>query len=227
MEADSEPLSDDIDALKAEVAAGRARAAADQALIAHQQLQIAKLRHQLYGQRSERAARLIEQMELGLEELEAAASEDEIAAEQAAARTTNVAPFTRKRPSRQPFPEHLPRERVVEPAPATCLCCGGVRLRKLGEDVTETLEVIPRIWKVIQYVREKFTCRDCEAISQPPAPFHVTPRGWGGPSLLAMIMFEKFGQHQPLNRQAERYAREACRSACPRWLTRWARAQRR
>jgi transposase len=78
----------------------------------------------------------------------------------------------------------------------------------LGEDVTETLEVIPRSWKVIQHVREKFTCRDCEAISQPPAPFHVTPRGWAGPGLLAMIMFEKFGQHQPLNRQAERYARE-------------------
>src|SRR6202051_1363330 len=52
------------------------------------------------------------------------------------------------------------------------------------------------------------TCRDCERISQPPAPFHVTPRGWAGASLLAMIMFEKFGQHQPLNRQAERYHRE-------------------
>src|SRR5271154_2530511 len=208
METDSEPLPDDIDALKAEVAAGRARAAADQALIAHQQLQIAKLRHQLYGQRSERAVRLLDQMELGLEELESAATEDEIAAEQAAARTTNVAAFARKRPSRQPFPGHLPRERVVEPAPAACLCCGGARLRKLGEDVTETLEVIPRSWKVIQHVREKFTCRDCGAISQPPAPFHVTPRGWAGPSLLAMIVFGKKGQHQPLNRQAERYARE-------------------
>ena len=57
-------------------------------------------------------------------------------------------------------------------------------------------------------MREKFTCRDCETISQPPAPFHVVARGWAGPSLLAMILFEKFGQHQPLNRQAERYARE-------------------
>ncbi|HYN45060.1 MAG TPA: IS66 family transposase, partial [Allosphingosinicella sp.] len=70
------------------------------------------------------------------------------------------------------------------------------------------LEVIPRQWKVIQTVREKFTCRDCERITQPPAPFHPTPRGWAGPSLLAMIIFEKFGQHQPLNRQAERYERE-------------------
>ncbi len=78
----------------------------------------------------------------------------------------------------------------------------------MGEDITETLEVIPRRWKVIQTVREKFSCRDCERISQPPAPFHPTPRGWAGPSLLAMIIFEKYGQHQPLNRQAERYARE-------------------
>ncbi len=60
----------------------------------------------------------------------------------------------------------------------------------------------------VQTVREKFTCRDCEKISQAPAPFHVTPRGWAGSSLLAMILFEKYGQHQPLNRQSERYARE-------------------
>lgn len=68
--------------------------------------------------------------------------------------------------------------------------------------------MIPRSWKVIQHVREKVSCRDCETISQAPAPFHVIPRGWAGPSLLAMILFEKYGQHQPLNRQAERYARE-------------------
>jgi transposase len=177
-------------------------------LIAHQQLQIAKLTRALYGPRSERTVRLLDQMELGFEELESAASEDEIAAEIAAAKTTNVVAFTRKRPSRQPFPEHLPRERVVEPGPTSCLCCGGARLRKLGEDITETLEVIPRQWKVIQHVREKFTCRDCEKISQAPAPFHVVARGWAGPSLLAMILFEKYGQHQPLNRQAERYAKE-------------------
>ena len=68
--------------------------------------------------------------------------------------------------------------------------------------------VIPRQWKVVQTVRERFSCRDCEKIAQPPAPFHVTPRGFAGPNLLAMILFEKFGQHQPLNRQSERYARE-------------------
>jgi transposase len=192
----------------AELALARARNADDAATIARQNLEIAKLKRQIYGPRSERTARLLDQMELELEELEAAATEDEIAAERAATRTTSVAPFTRKRPSRQPFPEHLPRERVVIPAPTTCDCCGGARLRKLGETITETLEVIPRQWKVIQHVRERMTCRDCEKISEPPAPFHVTPRGWAGPNLLAMLFFEKFGQHQPLNRQAERYARE-------------------
>ena len=169
---------------------------------------IEKLRRELYGQRSERKARLLDQLELKLEELEANATEDELAAEQAAAKTSTVKAFTRRRPSRKPFPAHLPRERVVVPAPEVCGCCGSERLAKLGEDVTETLEVIPRQWKVIQTVREKFTCRDCEKISQAPAPFHVTPRGWAGPSLLAMILFEKYGQHQPLNRQSERYARE-------------------
>jgi transposase len=194
--------------LEAEFALARAKNADDAATIAAQNLEIAKLKRQIYGPRSERTARLLDQMELELEELEADATEDEIAAERAAAKTTNVAPFTRKRPSRQPFPEHLPRERVVVPAPTACDCCGGTRLRKLGETITETLEVIPRQWKVIQHVREKMTCRDCETISEPPAPFHVTPRGWAGPSLLAMLLFEKFGQHQPLNRQAERYGRE-------------------
>ncbi|MFM2281820.1 MAG: hypothetical protein RLZZ444_4051, partial [Pseudomonadota bacterium] len=139
---------------------------------------------------------------------EASASEDDLAAEMAAASTTNVAPFERKRPARKPFPEHLPRERVIIPPPCSCPACGGTRLSKLGEDVTETLEVIPRAWKVIQTVREKFSCRDCETITQPPAPFHVVPRGWAGPSFLAMLLFEKYGQHQPLNRQAERFARE-------------------
>lgn len=93
-------------------------------------------------------------------------------------------------------------------APRACQPYRAKTKGKMGEDVTETLGVIPRQWKVVQTVREKFTCRACEKISQAPAPFHPTPRGWAGPNLLAMILFEKFGQHQPLNRQAERYAKE-------------------
>ena len=200
--------SHDTEALKAALAASEARASAAEAQIAALTLMIEKLRRALYGRRSERKERLLDQMELALDELTASATEDELAAEKAAARTTEVKGFVRRRPSRKPFPDHLPRERVVVPGPTSCTCCGSERLSKIGEDMTETLEVIPRRWKVIQTVREKFTCRDCERISQPPAPFHVTPRGWAGPNLLATILFEKYGQHLPLNRQRERYARE-------------------
>jgi len=195
------------DAAESELAQARAVVSTSEAMIKHLRLEIAKLRRAQYGHSSERRARLIDQMELQLEELEAAATEDEIVAEKAA-KTTQVAGFERRRPARKPFPDHLPRERVVVEAPTACSCCGSDRIVKMGEDITETLEVIPRQWKVIQTVREKFTCRHCETISQPPAPFHATPRGWAGPNLLATILFEKFGQHQPLNRQAERYARE-------------------
>lgn len=198
MDAAAKALFDENAALKAERAVARAKASEDMALIAAQRLQIAKLQRQIHGQKSERSARLLDQLSLELEELEANATEDELAAEHAVARTTTVAGFTRKRPERNTFPEHLPRERVVIDPPTACACCGGARLRKLGEDVTRTLETTPRQWKVIETVREKFSCRDCEKITQAPAPFHPAPRAWAGPSLLAMIVFEKFGQHQPL-----------------------------
>jgi len=222
MDIDLSALPDDVTALKAvviaacakadavaaELANEQARRADDAALIAHMKLQIEKLKRDKFGPRSERASRLLDQMAFELEELEGTATEDELAAEMAAAKTTSVTGFQRNRPARKPLPEHLPRERVVVPGPTACTCCGSARLAKLGKAVTETLETIPRSWKVIQHVREKFTCRDCEKISQAPAPFHVIRRGWAGPSFLAMLVFEKFGQHQPLNRQAERYARE-------------------
>jgi transposase len=193
-------------ALAAEQAARReaeARASGAEAMVAHLKLLIAKLRHERFGASSERSRKLLDQMELQLEELEAASSEDEAAVTAPAAGERGA----RRRPVRGPLPAHLPRERVVLPGPTACPCCGG-RLSKLGEDVTETLEVVPRQWKVVQTVREKFACRACEAITQPPAPFHPIARGRAGPNLLATILEAKFGQHLPLNRQSESFARE-------------------
>ncbi|MBW0008231.1 MAG: IS66 family transposase [Sphingomonas sp.] len=183
-----------------------AQATASQALVAHLKLLIAKLRREQYGQSSERGRKLLDQLELQLEELEADATEAAVTAETKADPTV-VESFTRRRPVRAPLPAHLPRERVVIPAPCSCPGCGG-KLARLGEDVTETLEVVPRQWKVIQTVREKFTCRACAKITQPPAPFHPIARARAGASLLAMILYAKFGQHQPLNRQSAVYARE-------------------
>lgn len=174
MDADRNAVPDDIAALKealaverakgleiaAELAVARAKASEDEALIAQQRLQIAKLKHQIYGQRSERSAWLIEQLALTFEELKADATEGELARNEPWRRRRRCGGFTRKRAERQTFPEHLPRERVVIEGPTACECCGSNRLRKLGEDVTRTLEVVPRQWKVIRTVREKFSCRD-------------------------------------------------------------------
>jgi transposase len=128
-----------VDVLEFEAARALAIKSGDDALIAAMKLEILKLRHELYGTRSERKSRLLDQLELQLEELEANAGEDQLKAEQLAAKTTDVQPFTRKKPVRKPFPEHLPRERVVLPSPTVCPCCGGDNLCKLGETVTETL----------------------------------------------------------------------------------------
>ncbi len=192
---------------KSEASNARTAASASEAMIAHLKLQIEKLKRELYGQGSEKTARLIDQMELQLEELEAKATEDEIAAANAARTASLPPPAPRRRPSRKP-------------SPSTCRASASWCRRRPRANAA--VRSSSRSWartslnaggrtallKVIQTVREKFTCRQCETITQPPAPFHVTPRGFVGPNLLAMILFEKFGQHQPLNRQSERYGRE-------------------
>ena len=209
-----EPVPDDIEALRAALVAERlarreaeARALGAEAMVAHLKLLIAQLKHDRFGASSERGRKLLDQLELQLEELEAAAAEDETALGPDQEGLPPRPRAIRRKPVRGPLPAHLPRERVVIPSPTACPCCQG-KLAKLGEDVTETLEVVPRQWKVIQAVRERFTCRACETITQPPAPFHPIARGRAGPELLAMILEAKFGQHLPLNRQSDTYARE-------------------
>jgi len=200
-----DPLPDDKNELKAALIEARAKLSGAEALIEHLQLVIAKMKREIFGPRSERGQRLIDQMELQLEELAAEAGEDETNAEIA---RVEVEGFSRLKAKRRNFPADLPRRRVVHPAPQSCPCCGSSKLSKIGEDVTETLDVIPRQWLVTEHVREKFSCRNCEKITQPPAPFHVIARGFAGASLLAMMLVAKYANHQPLNRQSEQYGRE-------------------
>ena len=149
----------DVDALKAELIETRAQLSGAQALIEHQRLLIEKMKRAMFGPRSERSQRLLEQMELQLEEMAAATGEDEVKAQSAGIR---VESFVRRKARRRNFPDHLPRRRIVHPAPTSCPCCGGSNLSKIGEDVTETLDVVPRQWFVTEHVREKFSCRSCE-----------------------------------------------------------------
>ena len=205
MTLDPAQLPDDVATLKALLAASEQRAEKAEARtldldaqIAHLKLTIAKMRRDAFGSSSEHGTKLIEQMELQLGELVETVTEAKVAAEIA----MPVAVVPDQKPARRPLPDQLPRERVVYPAAATCPCCGG-QLRKLGEDVTETLELVPASWKVIQHVREKFSCRVCEKITQAPAPNHPIARGRAGPQLLAHVLFSKYRAHLPLNRQSD------------------------
>lgn len=209
-------LPDDVATLKTMLIAATKLADTRGQEIETLKLTIAKLRRDKYGASSERGRKLLEQLELQLGELEETRAQDEAEAE---IKTPPPAgPFApaggeakeekeRRKPARRPLPANLPRERVVHPAPSACPCRGGA-VRKLGEDVTETLERVPASWKVIQHVREKFVCRKCEAISQPPAPSHPISRGRAGPWLLAEILFAKYRAHLPLYRQSAIYADE-------------------
>src|SRR5690349_659134 len=189
--------------LEAEAAVSSARLE-----IGRLRLLLAKARRARYGQSAERGARLVGQLELERAELEERVAGEDAAAELAAPPARPEArPRPGRKPARRPLPEHLPRERIVYPAPCSCPKCGGP-VRKLGEDVTETLECEPRRWKVVEHVREKVSCRCCEAVSQPPAPSHPIARGRAGPGLLALVLAAKYGQHLPLTRQSAIYARE-------------------
>jgi transposase len=217
-------LPDDLAAAHAMILAERAaRLEAEAAVssarreIERLKLLLAKARREQYGQSSERGARLVAQLELQLGELEETEAEEEATAELAAPPAQLEGRVrTGRKPARRPLPEHLPRERIVYPAPCACPRCGGP-VRKLGEDMTETLECEPRRWKVVEHVREKVSCRCCEAISQPPAPSHPIARGRAGPSLLALVLAAKYDQHLPLTRQSAIYAREGVELEVSTW----------
>jgi len=127
-----------------ELAAAEARASGAETMIPQMKLVIVKLRCEQYGQSSEPGRKVLDQLELQLEELETETSENAVTAEETPAGTA-VKSFTRRRPVRAPLPAHLPRERVVIPAPCACpVYVYGGRLAKLGEDIAETLEIVPR-----------------------------------------------------------------------------------
>jgi transposase len=207
MALDPSTLPNDIAALKALLIAADARAIDLDGQIAQLKLTIAKMRRNTFGASSEKGARLLDQLELQLDELVASAAEAK-----AAAMITTKAPAPgdaeKERPARRPLPAHLPRERVLHAAPCTCRHCGSDRIRKLGEMSTETLERVPAHWKVITHVRETFTCRDCDKITETPSPSHPIARGRAGPQLLAEVLFAKYRAHLPLNRQSDIYAKE-------------------
>jgi transposase len=211
MSLDPAHLPDDIATLKAMLIASVRRADSLDAEIENLKLTIAKLRRDKFGVSSERGAKLLDQLELQLAELVERVAQDKTAAAIKAPPATpkpDNDDEQRRKPARRPLPAHLPRERVVHPAPSSCPRCSGAKFRKLGEKVRETLEYEPAQWTVVQHVLEKLACRTCDTIVEAPAPSHPIARGRAGPQLLAQILFGKYRAHLPLNRQSDIYAEE-------------------
>jgi transposase len=192
--------------------------------IEHLKLVIEKYRRMIFGTKSEKLTGELEQLEFRLEELETAQAAEEAAQAASEATQPSLTPTDskrRSRPVRKPLPEDLPREVVTHlPAHNCCPDCGGA-LRQFGEDVSEQLERIPATYKVIRHVRPKFACSGCERVVEAPAPARPIDRGLPGPALLAHVLVSKYGDHLPLYRQSQIYAREGVdldRSTLAGWV---------
>jgi transposase len=201
---DPDSLPDDVDALKRIIGEMARDAVAARTEIDKLRFELARFKRAQFGRSSEKIERTVEQLELAIETLE----EDEaqrVAAIPAVAGAIEAA--VEQKPARRALPEHLPREEIVHATACACPQCGGA-LRRIGADVTETLDYVPGRFKVVRHVREAFSCRLCETVIQAPAPHHPIARGRAGAGLLAHIIVSKFDDHLPLYRQAEIYARE-------------------
>ena len=199
-------LPDDAQALKRIITAMAQDAVAAQAEIAKLRFQLARYRRAEYGRSSEKLARETDQLELAIEALETDQAERLAAASPVVAAVIEAAREARK-PARRPLPDHLPREEIVHEAPCACPACGGA-LRRIADEVTETLDYVPGRFKVIRHVRDKLSCRACDTVVASPAPDHPIARGRAGASLLAHIVVSKYDDHLPLYRQAEIFARD-------------------
>src|SRR3954469_5017480 len=197
-------LPNEPEALQRIIAAMAQDAMAAQAEIARLKFQLARYQRAEFGRSSEKLAREAEQLELAIESLEEDQAERLAPAPGGAAAIEGAAEA--QKPARRPLPDHLPREDALHPAPCTCPSCGGT-LRRIGEDITETLDYVPGRFKVIRHIRTKLSCRACDTVVAPPAPDHAIARGRAGAGLLAHIVGSKYDDHLPLYRQAEIFAR--------------------
>jgi transposase len=234
-------LPSDIPTLQALLAEREAMLLERDLLIEKLKLQIARMKRVQFGASSEQLDGQILQLELIVEDLETsysvvadparAAGDETTAPVDAAPITPEQAAETDQQSRRRALPEHLPRERVrYEPQSAhsatrACGCkhCGAQanQLTPLGEDESEILEYVPGRFKVIVQVRPKYLCNGCSGISQAAAPSRVLAKSYAGAGLLAHVLTSKYGDHLPLYRQSEIYAREGVelsRSTLADWV---------
>jgi transposase len=206
-------LPDDPGTLKAMLLAERARAERLEQIIKELQ------RHH-FGRRAETLPE--DQLLLGLEDVEQveASSEAETDAANAAERSSRAA---RRRKNRGSLPTHLPRiEMVVDIDDHACPCCHNA-LHRIGEDMSERLDIVPAHFRVLVVRRPKYACRTCENVVQAAAPARLIEGGLPTEATVAQVLVSKYADHLPLYRQAQIYSRQGLdldRSTLADWVGR-------
>jgi len=202
--------------------------AALQALLAAERVEnerlrkiIRELQRHRFGRRAESLP--VDQLLLGLEEAEQAEAADEADAE-AAAPAERVARAAKRRANRGSLPAHLPRiETVVDVEDPSCPCCAAP-LHRIGEDVSEHLDVVPAQFRVLVVRRPKYACRACtDGVVQAPAPARLIEGGLPTDATVAQVIVSKYADHLPLYRQAQIFARQGVildRSTLADWVGR-------
>ena len=209
----ADTLPDDPGTLKAMLLAGRARPARLEQIIKELQ------RHR-FGRRAETLPE--DQLLLGLEEVEQVEASSDAAtdAANAAERSSRAA---RRRRNRGALPAHLPRvEMLVDLDDHACPCCQQA-LHRIGEDVSERLDIVPAQFRVLVVRRPKYACRACETMVQAPAPARLIEGGLPTEATVAQVLVAKYADHLPLYRQAQIYARQGLeldRSTLADWVGR-------
>ena len=189
-----------------------------------QALMIERLKHQLHGANRHRfgtRSESLDQLGLIFAEDEQIASAAQAGDQQGAQEQPSAQDAEPNRKNgRRPLPPHLERRDEVLSVGDDCRRCGG-SLKVLGEDVTEELEYIPGRFVVKRIVRPRMSCACCDTIIQSPLPSRPIERGRPGPGLLAHVLVSKYGDHIPLYRQSQIFAREAIdldRSTLADWV---------
>jgi transposase len=206
-------LPNDPGTLKAMLLAERARAARLEQIIKELQ------RHR-FGRRAETLPE--DQLLLSLEDIEQVEASRDAAADAANTieRSNRAA---RRRKNRGSLPSHLPRvEMLVDVDDRACPCCHHA-LHRIGEDVSERLDIVPAQFRVLVVCRPKYACRACETMVQAPAPARLIEGGLPTEATVAQVLVAKYADHLPLYRQAQIYARQGIdldRSTLADWVGR-------
>jgi transposase len=174
-------------------------------------LEIAVLKRLRFGKASEKLDAQIAQLELIVDELEAEQGEHAQLTGRMPDCVESIAADAKQGEAKRPrrlLPDHLPRETKTYAPVCTCPGCGAEQWRVVGEDVSETLELVPQRFKVIRHVRQKLSCAQCQTMVQAPAPSRPIAKSALGASVMAHVLVGKYVDHLPLNRQSEIYERQ-------------------